>query len=81
MVTLKSLSVKRVLQVVIRDARGTWHELNLVTSIQCIHKKQPDNLASGSGWQNREIQVISKNAKEGEDVQIKKLIAAPCEET
>ena len=28
-----------------------------------------------------EIQFISKNSEEGEDVQIKKLIAAPCEET
>ena len=49
------------------------------------HKKQLETRKQvsqpTSGWQNREIEFISKNSEEREDVQIKKLIAAPCEET
>ena len=49
------------------------------------HKKQPETQKQvswpDSGSQNREIEFISKNYEEREDVQIKKLIHAPCEET
>ena len=43
--TVKSISVKIVPQVVIRDPCGTWHELCTITNIYSIqkkHNKQPE---------------------------------------
>ena len=49
------------------------------------YKKQPETSKQvswpDSSSQNREIEFISKNSEEREDVQIKKLTHAPCEET
>ena len=53
--TLKSLSVKIVDQVVIRDECGTWHSLCTVTSIHSIQKNTRNSQKLGnklaSGWQ------------------------------
>ena len=53
--TLKSLSVKSVPQVVIRDACGTWHALYTVTSIHSIQNSTTNSQKLGnklaSGWQ------------------------------
>ena len=46
--TLKSLSIKSVPQVVIRDAYGTWHWLNTVTSIHSIQKSTRNSQKLGN---------------------------------
>ena len=51
--TQKSLSIKIIAQVVIRDACGTWHGLCTVTSIHRIQKstkKQPETRKQVSQW-------------------------------
>ena len=88
--TLKSLSVKSVLQVLIRDACGAWQDLNTITSIRSIQKSTRKSQKLGnqlvSGWlkiqgsKQREIELISKIVWRKRNAQIGKLITAPCEE-
>ena len=92
--TQKTLSVRIISQVVIRDAYGTWHGLCTVTSIHGIQKCTRNCQKLGnklvrpfSQWMAEDSMVKTERnrvdkqkslSKKKEVVQVKKLIAAPC---
>ena len=79
---------KKWSEVVIRDASGIWYGLYMVTSIHNIQKSTRTNQKLGnklaSQWMAEDSRVKTERnwvvlSTDSEDVQIKKLIAAPCE--